>query len=99
MSALTDAETRPTARATAWRGGRPSEAECPVCGIEWRVYRSSGILCRHGPSTAACRGSYARVAPDGQAEPATPPPVAGPEWTDAAPSTTCTWPPAPSSLA
>lgn len=84
MSALTDAETRaarPTARPTAWRDGQPSEAECPVCGLEFGVYPNGGLH-PHGPPVARCRGSQARVAPAEQAEPSTPPTVA-PEWTDA----------------
>jgi hypothetical protein len=63
MSLITDAAQAALsqrAAVSAWRNGRPWEADCPRCGLSWRI-TATGLLARHGPPLQPCTGSGAMV--------------------------------------
>lgn len=61
MSALTDAQavTRLRATVTGYVGTLPVTADCPVCGIEYRLVGvpTQRVLVQHGVPANRCRGS------------------------------------------
>lgn len=66
MTALTDAQegTRLRATVTSWER-LPVTAECPVCGLEYRLVGARRAVPKHGPADSPCLGGGAAAAVDG----------------------------------